>query len=239
MTRSQQYNADTAIEQIAAQFLDENFYPIFTKKAEVKRYTDTYHQFGGIDVSISTLNFDEKAKYKGCLNDVAQYVGFECSILNRAGKIQDGWFMNQSLSTDYYAIISLSATTDDESKLSSVDQISAADVLWVKKQDVLDFIHWSIDAQDLANDISSIRETNNKIEKDENGWYSLMPDCLGYSKAYNGKYRTKYDHGNFWLTYSYDMHEQPVNIVLRRSTLESCLKHTKHFIVTKGKVNII
>ncbi len=68
MTRADQWNRDAAIEQMAAAFLDANFYTMFDGKAAVQRYSDKYHQFGGVDVSINTTNFDEKCKCYGCLN---------------------------------------------------------------------------------------------------------------------------------------------------------------------------
>lgn len=117
--RKQQWNRDTAIEQMAADFLDKHFYPIFGDKAKVTRYTDKYHQVGGIDVSINNTNFDEKCKYQGLLNKVLATPSFECSLKNKANQIQDGWFLNSNLSTDYYAIISLSCTVDDDRLLSS------------------------------------------------------------------------------------------------------------------------
>ena len=104
---------------MAAEFLDKNFYPMFKDKAKVVRHTDTYHQFGGVDVSINNTNFDEKCKYQGLLNKVLATPGFECSMKNKANNIQDGWFLNSGLSTDYYAFISLSCNVDDDRRLSS------------------------------------------------------------------------------------------------------------------------
>ncbi len=119
MTRTQQWDRDTAIEQMASEFLDKNFYPVFSNKAIIKRHSDLYHQFGGIDVTINSTNFDEKAKVKGCLNQVLEYIGLECSLLNKAGNIQDGWFLNGNLSTDFYAIIGLSASCGNDYQLTS------------------------------------------------------------------------------------------------------------------------
>ena len=119
MTRNQRWQRDSAVECMTAEFLDRYFYPIFKDKALVTRYADTYHQVGGIDVSISSVNFDEKCKYQGLLNKVLATPSFECSFNNKANQIQDGWLLNESLSTDYYAIISLSCTVDDDRQLSS------------------------------------------------------------------------------------------------------------------------
>jgi hypothetical protein len=77
-----------------------------------------------------------------------------------------------------------------------------------------------------------LRTTSEDIES---GCYGDAPTCLGYIKTPNGKYRTKYSHKKFWLTYSSRKPEKPMNIVVPRATLES-LPHSRHFIVTKGKV---
>ena len=235
MTRKDRWNRDTAVEKMAADFLDKHFYSIFTNKASVTRYSDTYHQFGGIDVSINMTNFDEKCKYAGCLNQVLEYVGIEVSILNKANTIQDGWFLNDALSTDYYAFIGLSATVDDDRQLSSADQISAADVLWVKKQDLLEYVqsfdgHYGrITLQQLKKDINQLRCDGDCNATDIFGSHTLDD---------KGKARWHYPHRKYWLTYSTNLDERPINIVIPRKTLES-LPHSKHFIVTKEKVNKI
>ena len=53
------------------------------------------------------------------MNKVAGFVGFECSLVNKADQLHTGWFLNSDLSTDYYAIIGLSATVSDDMELSS------------------------------------------------------------------------------------------------------------------------
>lgn len=224
-----QYNRDQQIETMTAEFLDAYFYPKF-KTADIKRYSDTYHQFGGVDLKINNTNFDEKVKVYGCLNDVQQYIAFECSIKNKGGYISDGWFQNDSLSTDYYSIIGLSANTSDIDQLSSSDQISAADVLWVKKQDVIDFINDNnLSKEQLKQDAVEIRDRGNNNKTDIFGNTALDK---------SGKCRTRYNHKNFWLTYSTKMKEQPVNLVIPREHLLK-LPHSTHFIVTKSRVNKI
>lgn len=214
-----QYKRDQQVESYTAKFLDEHFYSMFNSKATIQRYDDEYHQFGGIDISINRTNFDEKVKYYGCLNQVQQYVGFECSLQNRGGYIQDGWYMNSSLSTDYYSIIGLSTLVDDARLLSSDSQISAVDVLWVKKIDIDEMLlNNGISKETIKSDAEELRE---------------------FPTSFYGKSRKKYPNiSDFWLTYSTDLKEKPVNLVIKRQTLES-LPHSKHFIVTKDKVNII
>ena len=231
-TRLQKWNRDTEIEQMAAQFLDKYFYPRINPKHTITRYTDKYHQVGGIDVSINNINFDEKCKYQGLLNKVLATPGFECSMLNKAYQIQDGWFLNDNLSTDFYAIISLSCTVDDDRQLSSSNQISAADVLWVYKKDVIDYVtsfeghDGEITLEQLKRDAQQLR-----FNGDNN-----VTDAFGNRAVDSkGRARFKYPHKKYWLTYSTTKEEKPINLVLLRDDLEK-LPHTRHFIVTKEEV---
>lgn len=228
MNRKQQYNRDTKIEQITAQFLDNYFYPVFESKATVIRYLDAYHQFGGIDVSINETNFDEKVKVYGYLNKVQEYIGFECSLKIKNGQIQDGWFLNDNLSTDYYSVIGLSAEVNDVKNLTDVSSITAADVLWIKKSDVFDLLDThDISFETLKTDTKEIRDRGNNNKTDIFGHTALDR---------TGKCRTQYPKIPCCLTYSTKMFEQPVNLVFERKTLES-LPHTTHFVVTRNKVS--
>lgn len=183
-------------------------------------------------MSINNINFDEKCKYQGLLNKVLVTPGFECSMLNKANEIQDGWFLNDNLSTDFYAIISLSCTVDDDRQLSSSSQISAVDVLWLYKKDVIDYVtsfegrDGKITIEQLKRDVEQLR-----FNGDNN-----VTDVFGNRAVDSkGRARFKYPHKKYWLTYSTRLEEKPINLVLLRDDLEK-LPHSKHFIVTKEKV---
>ena len=210
MNRQQKYKADQLIEAGVAEFLDENFYSKI--EAPVQRWHDKQHQFAGIDVSIKNINFDEKTKIRGCLNQVLGFPSFEMSLLNKGGNVQDGWFM-QNLSTDYYAYISVYSYGDDENAISASSQISACDVLWVKKQDVVSMVEEQMPMQQLREDAEELRED----------------DFMVFTKK-----RKTYKHKRFWLTFSSWLQEKPVNLVVPRDTLEK-LPHSKHFIVHKNR----
>lgn len=199
------------IEAGVAQFLDQFFYGKLD--ANVTRWNDKQHQFAGIDVTVNGVDFDEKVKVRGCLNSVYSYPSFEVSLLNKKNCIQDGWF-TQNLSTDYYAYIGVYSYGNDENAISASNAISACDVLWVKKQDVVDMVEQQMTMQQLKADAEELREDD------------FMP---------MQKRRKTYPHRIFWLTYSNNLQEKPVNLVVPRSTLEK-LPHTKHLIVTKEKV---
>ena len=217
MTREEKRKVDNLIEQNIANFLDENFWSKFPYG--YKRQTDKQYQFAGIDVTLAgksdlSVHFDEKAKIYGCLNSVLQYPSFEVSFINRAYEIRTGWFC-QNLSTDYYAYIGVYASTNEINDLSCNNVISACDMLWVKKQDVIDNVQEITTLSDLQYDAQILRTESELLNVQKN------------RKRYNS---------NFWLTYSGQLYEKPVNLVMQRNTIEK-LKNTKHFFITKNKIS--
>lgn len=91
-------------------------------------------------------------------------------------------------------------------------------MLWVKKQDVVDYVQQHIDLSALQEDAKELR-----LEGDEKNLY---------------KHRKRYKGTDFWLTYSRSLFEKPINLVMQRSTLEK-LKNSKHFFITKNKISCV
>ena len=98
------------------------------------------------------------------------------------------------------------------------------------------FVLAEIDIGTLRKDVDALRSDGDNKENDEYGFYASLPSCMGFGgKAEDGKYRKSYRHRKFWLTYSSRLKEQPVNLVVPRTTLEA-FQHSVHFIVTKDGV---
>ncbi len=91
-------------------------------------------------------------------------------------------------------------------------------MLWVKKSDVKDMVREQMTDQQLEDDVEELKE-------------DLDAQCFG-------KTRKRYSHNKFWLTYSANLKEQPVNLVTTRATLEK-LPHSKHFRITKKRIEIL
>lgn len=220
MTRTSKRTFDNLIEKNISDFLDENFWSKFPHG--FIRQTEKKYQFSGIDVTLLTqtglsVHFDEKAKTYNCLNSILQYPSFEISFVNRANQIQPGWFCQKSLSTDYYSFIAVYTVDEnnDINCLSSENNISACDVLWCKKSDVIDFVKQTTNLNDLYNDAKELRHQSklNGVQKN----------------------RKRYENAKFWLTYSGQLFEKPVNLVMQRNTLEN-FKNSKHFYITKSEI---
>ena len=219
MTRDEKRKLDNLIEHNIATYLDQNFWGKLPFK--FKRQTEKKYQFSGIDVTIITknglsVNFDEKAKIYNCLNSVLQYPSFEIQFVNRVGGVQPGWFC-QKLSTDFYSFVGVYTLgeNDDLNCLSCSNNISACDILWVAKQDVVDFVQNDIQLSDLYNDAKELRQQSklNGVQKN----------------------RKRYENANFWLTYSSNLFEKPVNLVMPRNTLEN-FKSSRHFVVSRQEI---
>lgn len=149
-----------------------------------------------------------------------QYPSFELQFTNKSGNRQDGWFISDKMQTDYYAYIGVFSTTLDENSLTADNAISAVDMLWVKKSDVKDMVREQIDDESLQKDIAELQDD----------------DCLDKLMGWNlGKVRKRYPHGKFWITYSANLKEKPVNLVTTRATLEK-LPHSRHFVVTRERI---
>ena len=218
MTRDEKRKLDNLIEHNISKFLDENFWSKFPNG--FIRQTEKKYQFQGIDVTLICKNnlsvhFDEKSKIYGVLNQILQYPSFEISFVNRANQIQPGWFCQKNLSTDYYSFVGVNTVNgnNDVNCLSSSTAISACDVLWVKKSDVIDFVKQDIQLSDLYNDANKLRAESKS---------------LGVAK--NRKY-----YKNFWLTHSNRLFESPVNLVTQRNTLET-FESSRHFVVSRHEI---
>ena len=218
MTRTQKRTLDNLIEHNISKFLDENFWSKFPNG--FIRQTEKKYQFSGIDVTLIcknnlSINFDEKAKVYGVLNQILQYPSFEIQFVNRAGGVQPGWFCQKNLSTDYYSFVGVYTVNENNyiNCLSSENNISACDVLWVAKQEVIDFVKQDVSLSQLWNDANTLRAESKS---------------LGVSK-------TRKYYKNFWLTHSTRLFENPVNLVMPRNTLEN-FKNSRHFYITKNEI---
>lgn len=102
---------------------------------------------------------------------------------------------------------------------------------------MLDYITAYTPIEQIKADAEKLREDGDKKEKDEYGFWSSLPFPED-AKSNDGKYRKRYDHNMFQLTYSSRKKEQPINLVIGRSNLEH-LKSTRHFVVAKDYVKDI
>lgn len=105
-------------ERELAKFLDKHLYTkdIFTR---AERTDNAFTQIEGSDIilTIPSLNIhdavvDEKASIYYINKDLRTFV-LEISFLNRGYQIQEGWFVNDQLSTQYYLMQWIKANVAD------------------------------------------------------------------------------------------------------------------------------
>ena len=215
MNYKNQKEQDKSIEEVISDYTQRYFW----NDRNATRITDKQMQYQGIDYQITgksgrIINIDEKAKYKGALNQIFKFPSVEMSFTNRLGLVQDGWFASDKTKTDYYAFLAI-YTSASEPKDITFDNINKVNMLLVSKKDILDMV-----VNDIRHDAKALRDyCDLQIEANE--------------KDINN--RKRYSHGRYWLTYSYFLNEKPVNLVIPRHELEE-LPRSIQFDITKDSV---
>ena len=134
---------DMVAERELAKFLDKHLYTqnIFTK---AERTDDANSQIEGSDIilSIPSLNIqnavvDEKASIYYINKNLRTFV-LEISFLNRGYQIQEGWFVNDNLSTEYYLMQWIKANVANPWQVKE-DNITEIECVLVSKKKLKDY----------------------------------------------------------------------------------------------------
>lgn len=195
---------DVALADIVGTFMDSHFYSKLGVKWQ--RIDDARLQKRGVDVIFGDCKVDEKVKIKGGFaNKLLEYPSFELSFVNRFGKRQLGWFLDPNSLTTYYALIAVFGDFIDENGVDS-DTIDHLNVLFVKKQDLYDYI--LLREIDVADDVKTLSIPNygDRIDHPGTGIHMKLSDRFS---------------------------EQPINMVIKREILYE-LPNTREFDVHKN-----
>lgn len=134
---------DMEAERELAKFLDKHLYTkdIFTR---AERTDNVYTQIEGSDIilTIPSLNIhdavvDEKASIYYINKDLRTFV-LEVSFLNRGYQIQEGWFVNDQLSTQYYLMQWIKANVADPWQVKE-GNITEIECVLVSKKKLKDY----------------------------------------------------------------------------------------------------
>lgn len=197
---------DIRVEGVCGRHLDKFFYSKL--KAHVKRNFDRELQYKGVDVSISSdvlgnWVIDEKAKYFGCTNKALDCLSFEITRINQAGYRDIGWYTSNKNLTNAYYFISPFLEKGDQSSDIIDSNLTATQVLIVPKDSVEQYVkdngYSTMDILELAEEL-------------------VQTPYWKFSKS--GKARNILVNGKLWLTYSSNLQEEPVNLVIPRSELK-------------------
>lgn len=204
---------DEKIEGIISVFLDRYFYGRISNEKNIRfeRVRDRARQVKGIDVIMGCSTIDEKVKFHdGTINRVLQYPSFELSFFDRSRRLHDGWFISGE--NTHYALVSI--FTNGKEHVTSIDDLSCLQVLFVSKKDILDLLKH--DGIDYISDSVKIRRSEDVDPDERTRFY------------YTGGYR---------LVWSKNLPESPVNLVIPRHKLET-LPHSKDVLIYRGLIEI-
>ena len=144
--KSRRYSDMSASDELAA-FLDSYFYePLLAegKFTSFKRIHDRDLQLKGVDVELSTadltVSIDEKAQLYYINKDLPTFA-FELQFLNN-GQPCTGWFLNETLLTNYYLLIWPKARVARAGSVRKDDFIEL-DALMVSRKKLHDFLAWN------------------------------------------------------------------------------------------------
>lgn len=216
--KTDNFKNDSKISEMISKYFDENFFDLLNtfqyKRVGWANAEEKRKQRAGIDIELitpngNTVNIDEKAKIQGLINQKVEKIAFELNAWSK-----DGWFVNDNIKTDYYAIEALSATTENEDNLQPED-ITQALLMLVKKQDIFDYLkeNYSITKSLLKSDATDLLYNNVR-------------------KTY---YPAKPTDRDLYLTITRRFNSCPVNLVLYTEMLQR-LPHTKMFLISNNGI---
>ena len=152
------FSSDIKEAEILEKVLDKEIYPYIFKTFD--RKTDLKSQKLGIDIVCNNVNVDEKAqiKYK---NSPLPTQAFEVNFLsNRGSQEKLGWFLNNDLETQVYAIISIvkADVKSQKEPIKKVEQIEELEILYVPKKKLQRMILEKIDRDTIFSTAKKMRK---------------------------------------------------------------------------------
>jgi hypothetical protein len=162
-------NIETSNE-IVEEFLEEHYYPHFTKNFE--RITEKDKQVIGIDCTFTIKNYDyicdEKAAC-GWANKNLQTFSLELTYINRAKKLHKGWYLDNTHVSNSFNLVYTDVIRDNEGDFSyytfekeHIKELTSILVRKEKLNEYLNSIGWT--KEKLLEKAKEIRETNGNCE---------------------------------------------------------------------------
>lgn len=150
-------------------------------------------------MKVGDWNVDEKVKYRDSktglfMGELLKYPSFEVSFVNQMGELSQGWFINPENITTHYTFVQPFSSQQDPGRFR-IDDLVKVSLLIVKRSDMDVFKS----AHDLWSEANGLRE----------------------SYKYTNERRKKFPGLNYWLTYTPNFNERPVNLVVPREVLKA------------------
>ena len=186
---------DSQSELAVAGFLDTYFYPKFV--SNFQRHTDVSSQLKGIDVVFdykqSRFVVDEKAAVHYVNKDLPTFA-FELDFVGRDNKLHDGWFYDDTKSTEYYLLTWIWAS---KTKGFTTSDISKIDLVLVGRKRIQKML--------LSHQLDKERALRGSKYLRDRNLFGVF-----------GKSSSK----PFYFYYTKHLAEKPINIIIRKKALQ-------------------
>lgn len=156
--------SDEKNSKIITEWLEKNFYSKYT--TDYSRKDDIVNQVKGIDCTFKIngdeYNCDEKAAV-AYINKPLNTFAFELSFINKGNNVQDGWLINNELSTDVYLLVWVNKAKKD--KLDSIDDIEDIELILVDKLSIINYLEslgWNLKKLKMKDE--QIRKSDGNVE---------------------------------------------------------------------------
>lgn len=208
---------DMQQERKVVAFIQQYVFPHLYDNAEF--IEDLERQLQGIDVIIYDNNFTENLDIKAqasarYINNPVPTFVHELLYTNKSKKDEIGWFL-KDLETDTYVFVWIhAAKVNERGLLEEPQDIIDMELMFVDKVPLTEYL----DSKGYTSDV--LLERAQKMRKI--GLYKKM-SVLDES-----------DDDEMWLTYSAELRERPVNLVIKKRVLKKF--STKHIRATKSGV---
>lgn len=192
--KSELRETDEKCANIVSEFLDNVFYSTHTQKFE--RIDTLKEQIQGVDIKFKFKNkayiCDEKAAIR-YVNKTLKTFSFELNFTNQGDKLADGWLLDEKKINNSFLLVWIDKAKKDI--IENKSDIEICEIALIKRRSIIDYLKdrgW--DKEKLAIKSKRIRENENE------------------------------DLGNIYknglkFTYSKQLVEQPINVLIPREEL--------------------
>lgn len=196
---------DEYCENIMSEFLLKNFYNTLNPKS-IQKINDKNLQIKGVDI---ILNLNDKIYYideKAAIRYVnLKTFALELSFIDKKGNTKIGWLLDKNKINDYFLFVWINELYDD--KIYNINSIKNVDVALVNKSKIFSYLNsigWTV--ENLYNKNNNIRNKND--------------NRMGNIKKNKCKF-----------SYSINLKEKPINILLPKETYINIADIYKNIII--------
>lgn len=199
-------NEDERLMQLVSDFLDKYLYSRIA--SEVVRYEDKATQTKGIDLTFKLnstgkeYKCDEKAAVR-YINKGLRTFSLELSFINRRNEVQTGWLISHDDSgNDSYMFIWIDDAESEHPK--TIEEIHGLEVALVRKTAIMDYL------KSLGWDKEKLLEKDDRI------------------RMFDDEYMGNINRNGFKFSFSQQLVEQPINILLTRDVYKQISDYTEY-----------